>query len=80
MEVQAISHRQDPEVGQVTDTGAMEHLVMAEVGSLLRELSDHRTMVRAEALTEAMEGDTSRQAGLLSVSLAMVQTLDSWRR
>ena len=77
MEVQAIPHHQGPEVGQVTGTGAMEPLVMAEVGSLLRELRSHRAMVRVKALTEGMEKAIGRQADLLSVSLAEIRTLEA---
>ena len=75
MEVQAIPHRQNPEVGQVTEVGAMRRLVMAKAGSLLTRLEDHEVMERTQVLIGEMEMDAGHRAGLSIVSLEMVQTL-----
>ena len=75
MEVQETPHRQNPEVGQVTGVGAMGHLVMAKAEGLLTRSRDREVMAWAEVLIEGMEMDASHHAGLLSVSLEMVQTL-----
>ena len=76
MEVQGIARRQGPEVGQVIDAGAREHLVMAEVGSLQTEPRDLREMAVVEDPKEGTETEVAHQISLLNESQPMVRTLD----